>query len=210
MDNELYHYGVKGMRWGVTRARQKTGSSGNLTKSQMKREFKDDKKKAFENGREGTALGRAMVYGSKKLIKLEKKIDKAYEKDPNGAKKSTQKKVHEWEKNAKTLMQIGEQYNKVHENSKKHVNELISKYGKDIVNPIKYKKFKNDRVGEYELMNERVASGKEWIKSIVVTLSPLPIVMRPASANSRGKSLYTIAKMLNDRRDKNAMQRKRK
>ena len=92
MDNELYHYGVKGMRWGVVRVRQKTGSSRNLTKSQMKREFKDDKKKAFENGREGTALGRAMVYGSKKLIKLEKKIDKAYEKDPNGAKKVHKRK----------------------------------------------------------------------------------------------------------------------
>ena len=200
MDNELYHYGVKGMRWGVVRARQKTGSSGNLTKSQMKREFKEDKKKAFENGREGTVLGRAAVYGSKKLIKLDKKIDKAYEKDPNGVKKSTQKKVYKREKNAKTLMQIGEQYNKVHENSKKHVNELISKYGKDIVNPIKYKKFKNDKNGEYELMNERVASGKEWIKSLVVTLSPIPVAMYPSSANRRGKRLYRILNMLNNRR----------
>lgn len=200
MDNELYHYGVKGMRWGVVRARQKTGSSGNLTKSQMKREFKNDKKKAFENGREGTTIGRAMVYGSKKLIKLEKKIDKAYEKDPNGTKESTQKKVNKWEKDAKTLMQIGETYKNIHENSKKHVDELISKYGKDKVNPIKYKKFNNDRVGEYELMNERVASGKEWIKSLVVTASPLPFVMRPASANSRGKSLYKRAKILNNRR----------
>ena len=42
MNNELYHYGVKGMRWGVVRARQKTGSSGNLTKSQIKREFKKE------------------------------------------------------------------------------------------------------------------------------------------------------------------------
>lgn len=199
-NNELYHYGVKGMRWGVVRARQKTGSSGNLTKSQMKREFKEDKKKAFENGREGTVLGRAAVYGSKKLIKLDKKIDKAYEKDPNGVKKSTQKKVHKREKNAKTLAQIQEQYNKVHENSKKHVNELISKYGKDIVNPIKYKKIKNDKNGEYELMNERVASGKEWIKSLVVTLSPMPVVMYPSSANRRGKRLYRILNILNNRR----------
>lgn len=200
MDNELYHYGVKGMRWGVVRARQKTRSSGNLTKSQMKREFKEDKKKAFENGREGTVLGRAAVYGSKKLTKLDKKIDKAYEKDPNGIKKSTQKKVYKREKNAKTLAQIQEQYNKVHENSKKHVNELISKYGKDIVNPIKYKKIKNDKNGEYELMNERVASGKEWIKSLVVTLSPMPVVMYPSSANRRGKRLYRILNMLNNRR----------
>ena len=199
MDNELYHYGVKGMRWGVVRARQKTGSSRNLTKSQIKREFKDDKKKAFENGREGTALGRAMVYGSKKLIKLEKKIDKAYEKDPNGAKESTQKKVHKWEKDAKTLMQIGEQYNKVHENSKKHVNELISKYGKDKVNPIKYKKFNNDRVGEYELMNERVASGKEFIKSSIINVSPLPLIMVPKSANQRGRDLYKTVKRSNRR-----------
>lgn len=80
MDNELYHYGVKGMRWGVVRVRQKIGSSGNLTKSQMKREFKEDKKKAFENGKEGTVLGRAAVYGSKKLIKLEKKSIKLMKK----------------------------------------------------------------------------------------------------------------------------------
>lgn len=199
MDNELYHYGVKGMRWGVVRARQKTGSSGNLTKSQMKREFKNDKKKAFENGREGTTLGRAMVYGSKKLIKLEKKIDKAYEKDPNGTKESTQKKVNKWEKDAKTLMQIGEAYKNVHENSKKHVDELISKYGKDKVKPIRYKKFNNDRVGEYELMNERVASGKEFIKSSIINVSPLPLIMVPKSANQRGRDLYKTVKRSNRR-----------
>lgn len=199
MDNELYHYGVKGMRWGVVRARQKTGSSGNLTKSQMKREFKNDKKKAFENGREGTTLGRAMVYGSKKLIKLEKKIDKAYEKDPNGTKESTQKKVNKWEKDAKTLMQIGEAYKNVHENSKKHVDELISKYGKDKVKPIRYKKFNNDRVGEYELMNERVARGKEFIKSSIINVSPLPLIMVPKSANQRGRDLYKTVKRSNRR-----------
>lgn len=108
--------------------------------------------------------------------------------------------MHKREKNAKTLTQIQEQYNKVHENSKKHVNELISKYGKDTVNPIKYKKFKNDKNGEYELMNERVASGKEWIKSLVVTLSPTPVVMYPSSANRRGKRLYRILNILNNRR----------
>lgn len=199
MDNELYHYGVKGMRWGVVRARQKTGSSGNLTNSQMKREFKNDKKKAFKNGREGTTLGRAMVYGSKKLIKLEKKIDKAYEKDPNGTKESTQKKVNKWEKDAKTLMQIGEAYKNVHENSKKHVDELISKYGKDKVKPIRYKKFNNDRVGEYELMNERVASGKEFIKSSIINVSPLPLIMVPKSANQRGRDLYKTVKRSNRR-----------
>ena len=197
MDNELYHYGVKGMRWGVVRARQKTGSSGNLTKSQMKREFKNDKKKAFENGREGTTLGRAMVYGSKKLIKLEKKIDKAYKKDPNGTKESTQKKVNKWEKDAKTLMRIGEAYKNVHENSKKHVDELISKYGKDKVKPIRYKKFNNDRVGEYELMNERVARGKEFIKSSIINVSPLPLIMVPKSANQRGRDLYKTVKRSN-------------
>ena len=199
MNNELYRYGVQGMRWGVVRARQKTGSSGNLTKSQMKREFKEDKKKAFKNGREGTVLGRAAVYGSKKLIKLEKKIDKAYEKDPNGTKESTQKKVNKWEKDAKTLMQIGEAYKNVHENSKKHVDELISKYGKDKVKPIRYKKFNNDRVGEYELMNERVASGKEFIISSIINVSPLPLIMAPKSANQRGRDLYKTVKLSNRR-----------
>ena len=198
-DDELYHYGVKGMKWGVVRARQKTGSSGNLTKSQMKREFKNDKKKAFENGREGTTLGRAMVYGSKKLIKLEKKIDKAYKKDPNGTKESTQKKVNKWKKDAKTLTQIGEAYKKVHENSKKHVDELISKYGKDKVQPILYKKFNNDRVGEYELMNERVVSGKEFIISSIINTSALPLIMVPKSANQRGRDLYKTVKRSNRR-----------
>lgn len=165
----------------------------------MKREFKNDKKKAFENGREGTTLGRAMVYGSKKLIKLEKKIDKAYEKDPNGTKESTQKKVNKWKKDAKTLMQIGEAYKNVHENSKKHVDELISKYGKDKVKPIRYKKFNNDRVGEYELMNERVASGKEFIKSSIINVSPLPLIMVPKSANQRGRDLYKTVKRSNRR-----------
>ena len=44
MDNELYHYGVKGMQWGVRRYRNEDGS---LTSAGKRRVEKGTKKCAF-------------------------------------------------------------------------------------------------------------------------------------------------------------------
>lgn len=54
MYNELYHHGVKGMRWGVRRYQNKDGSLTNAGKKRYDREARDNN---WEMGSDGIARG---------------------------------------------------------------------------------------------------------------------------------------------------------
>lgn len=44
--NDMYHYGVLGMKWGIRRARKNTASSNSSRKSQVEENVNDDYKRA--------------------------------------------------------------------------------------------------------------------------------------------------------------------
>ena len=54
MEYELYHYGVKGMKWGIRRYQNPDGSLTPEAKKRAKKEYKEDNKKAFELGKNAT------------------------------------------------------------------------------------------------------------------------------------------------------------
>lgn len=165
----------------------------------MRKELRADKKKAFELGRNATIYGRAFNYGSKKVIKTERKLEKAYSKDPSGEKKSTQRLNNKWQNQSKALLKVTSNYSDAHNKAKNHVSELTMKYGKDYIKGIKYKEFSNERLGKTKIMNERVTSGKEWLASALITAgsiispSPVKVLVSPASSDTRGMSVYRNA-----------------
>lgn len=197
-NDELMHYGVLGMKWGVTKS-QKFAD-----KSQMRKSIKQDNKKAFQIGKSATIYGKAMNYGAKKTINIEKKLDKAYAKDPKGSKKKTKKLYNKWVTNTKALSKVSSEYYRQHQTAKQHVDKLVKKYGKENVKNIRYKEHSNERMGKYKLMNERVASGKEYVSSILINIgsnalylngvTPFGVISVPKGSNTRGKELYKSTK----------------
>lgn len=203
MNNELYHYGIQGMRWGIRRFQNSDGTR--ISKEERKskiNQYKKDKKEAFENGKNATIYAHALNKSMKKTFKSEKKLKKAYEKDPNGVEKSTKKKYDKVVDNYKTQDIINNAYDKAREKGENHCKELIKRYGRENVKPINYKNYNNEKMGDYKLMNERVISGKDWCSSAVKTLaisaalSPAGFgyIEVPASGKMRGNSVYRSTK----------------
>lgn len=174
--SELYHYGVIGMKWGVRKA---TGHT--------KKEIRADNKKAFELGKEGTVSARAHRYASKRLQRLEKKMDKVSSKGKDTTKlqdkldfaKTVERNTHAQKNLSLSLMSL-------------HRQTLMSKYGSKYVSDIK-----TDKHGD---VNERINSGKDFVSSAALTAVSIAaanqigashvLVIRPSTKGEAGSRRY--------------------
>lgn len=98
MSEELYHYGVKGMRWGVRRA-TKTLSS--------KSSSKEDRDKA------AAKLGKIREKGSKEISKLQSKTPKLEKKVDKMIQKNDVKAAKMRDKQAKIKKKIGGRFTSI-------------------------------------------------------------------------------------------------
>lgn len=200
---DLYHYGVKGMKWGVRRYQNKDGSLTPAGKKKAKQEYREDNRTAYELGKNATVYGRASARSMARTIRYENKLDKQFQKDPEALKGRTKRLRKNWFASAKTTEELTKTYVDYRDKGEKHCKELIEKYGKEAVTPIKYKDIRLPK-GEYspssiKVMNERTNNATDYARSGLITTTsmltsaalnvPIVLISRPTSTAEKALRL---------------------
>lgn len=211
--NELYHYGVKGMKWGVRRWQNRDGSLTAAGKKRERQELRDENKKAYQLGKNATIYGRAAAKSMSRTIKYENKLGRMHYKDPEGYKGSTQRQRKKWEASAKATAQLVQTYKKYESEAVAHCKSLIDKYGDEYVRSIKTKDIKLPD-GKYspsgfKTINERTNNLSDFAKAGAATLAtnaaltlmgvPVIYLISPKTAGEKGRDLEQITYYQNRR-----------
>lgn len=200
-DGELFHYGVKGQKWGVRRYQNPDGTLTADGRKRAKQEYKEDNKKAFELGKDATITGRAMGYSLARSVKIQNKLDKQFEKDPDGVQAKTKKLTKKWLASTETAKELAQMYAMQKNDAQEHCKSLIDKYGQEAVSSIKYKDVKMPK-GEgvpktLSLMNERTNNLSTYAKAGATSIGasavfsvlmgcPVSVLSVPRTAANKG------------------------
>lgn len=145
MNEELYHYGVKGMRWGVRRYQNPDGTLTAAGRKQyrsdkktLREEKRHENKIAETNQQKASLYGRASEISNKRALKAQKKYEVKLTKDVNSEKNSTKKAKLKADIANKTAKELNREYAKLAKKAENHVEKLKEKYGEKNVKNIKY------------------------------------------------------------------------
>ena len=206
--DELYHYGIKGMRWGVRRFQNEDGTltaqgrqrykdyrSDQSTRRSLTRHVAADKKNLKARGEAMNEVTKNYNDAQEQMRKPSSKVfipGKKRQELMDEAAANLTKAGEELEKRRADLNRAERIYNKDAEALFKHVDDMIKKYGSENVKSLDTKKVK---LGEYYSI-DAIKTG--------VTVADMPLVGRWYSGNYTSKQEYqdrldTIKRRANDR-----------
>ena len=190
MDNELMHYGVLGMKWGIRRYQNEDGS---LT-TEGKKHYANEA--AYNIGKKATVAGYAAQKAQKRADKANAKLQKAEE---SGSLRKIEKAQARADIANRVNKELWDEYNDYVKQGEDHIKQLIDEYGEDQVQGFKYRENKSGNLSEPDrLVNERtfnakdvaIAAGKSAVSTAIANLAGIPMVMiyTPATSKQQGSA----------------------
>ena len=142
MDNELMHYGVPGMKWGVRKSeyRSMNRSQRKATKTEYKKQYKADKRQAYDMKEKAKTLS-AWDKAYDSTLKNQNKLQKRYADKEVKKHGQTTDKSKDW---ARANAELAKATKLVQKNSQKQISdtkqfiaEMKQKYGNKSVKDLK-------------------------------------------------------------------------